>query len=151
ASHTIAIDAILVAAPLAIFTTTDALIDPGPWGEESGWRGFALPPLLTLFSPLTAAILRGVLWGFWHSPALFVSGLSQSNYSFGWFVLGTTCISVVMTWIYVNANRNYFVAGFIPHEINNRFFGYGVHDVKIQALVLVCVVVLIVATFGPGL
>jgi len=151
ASPAVDIHALLVTAPLAMFTTTDALLDPGPWGEESGWRGFALPRLLSLFSPLTAAIGLGVIWAVWHTPAFLVSGLSQSNYNFGWFVLGTTCLSVVMAWIYVNAGRNYLVAGFIPHEINNRFFGYGVHDVRIQALLMSAVVLLIVIAFGPSL
>ena len=151
ATPSINIHAILVTAPFLLFTTAAIFVDPGPWGEETGWRGYALPRLLTLFSPLKAAIILGVIWAAWHTPAFLVSGLSQSNYNFGWFLVGVTCISVLMTWIYVNANRNFFVAGFIPHEINNRFFGFAVTDVKIQALVMIAIVAFIIVVSGPGL
>lgn len=150
-SPSINIHAILITAPLLLFTTAAILVDPGPWGEETGWRGFALPRLLVMFSPLKAAIILGVIWAVWHTPAFLVSGLSQSNYSFGWFFVGITCMSILMAWIYVNANRNFFVAGIIPHEINNRIFGFAVTDVKIQALVMIVIVAFIIVVSGPGL
>lgn len=84
------IHAILVSAPLTLFTTANIVIDPGPWGEETGWRGFALPRLLTRFPPSMAAIVLGVIWAIWHAPAFLVSGLRQSNYNFGWFLISTT-------------------------------------------------------------
>jgi membrane protease YdiL (CAAX protease family) len=149
--HNIDIHAILTTAPLLLFTSAAIFVDPGPWGEETGWRGFALPRLLTLLSPLQAAMVLGVIWAVWHTPAFLVSGLSQSDYSFGWFLVGVTCMSILMAWIYVNANCNFFVAGFIPHEINNRFFGFAVTDVKIQALVMIAIVAMIFVISGPGL
>jgi uncharacterized protein len=111
--------AILISAPLTLLTTANILIDPGPWAEETGWCGFALPRLLTRLPPLTAAIVLGVIWAIWHAPAFLVSGLTQSNYNFGWFLISATGISALMTWIYVNANGNFIVAGFIPHATNN--------------------------------
>jgi uncharacterized protein len=89
--------AILISAPLTLLTTANIVIDPGLWGEETGWRGFALPRLLTRLLPLTAAIVLGVIWAIWHAPAFLVSGLTQSNYNFGWFLISTTGISVLMT------------------------------------------------------
>ena len=38
----------------------------GPLGEELGWRGFALPRLLARFGPVTATLLLGCAWTFWH-------------------------------------------------------------------------------------
>ncbi len=35
----------------------------GPLGEEPGWRGFALPRLLSGFGTWTAAALLGFVWG----------------------------------------------------------------------------------------
>jgi membrane protease YdiL (CAAX protease family) len=42
----------------------------GPLGEESGWRGFALPKLQRRFDPLTSSLLLGFLWANWHLPLL---------------------------------------------------------------------------------
>jgi len=151
-SHAINIHAILISAPLTLFTTANIFIDPGPWGEETGWRGFALPRLLTRFSPLTAAIILGVIWGVWHTPAFLASGLTQSKYNFGWFLIGATGISIVMAWIYVNANHNFLVAGFIPHAVNNLMgFSNAFTDTKTQSFVLIAIVALIIFVSGPGL
>jgi membrane protease YdiL (CAAX protease family) len=151
ASHAIDFHAMLGAAPLW-FTTTILLVDPGPWGEETGWRGFALPRLLALFSPLTSAIVLGVIWALWHAPAFLASGLTQYGLNFGWFLVGATCLSVVMTWIYVNANRNYFVAGVIPHAMSNLMGTTHVFaDVRTEALAYVAIAALIALSCGPSL
>jgi uncharacterized protein len=152
ASPSVDIPAILISAPLVLFTTSNILLDPGPWGAETGWRGFALPRLLTRFSPLTAALLLGVIWGVWHTPAFFVSGLVQSGYNYALFVAASALDTVLMTWIYVNANRNYLVAGFFVHLMNNTMVGaHAFTDVRVQALVLLAITVAIVAAFGPSL
>jgi membrane protease YdiL (CAAX protease family) len=151
-SHSIDIHAILVSAPLTLFTTANIFVDPGPWGEETGWRGFALPRLLIRFSPLTAAIILGVIWAVWHAPAFLTSDLTQAKYNFGWFLIGITFMSIFVTWIYVNANRNFLVAGFIPHAMNNLMgFSSAFTDAKIQAFVLIVIVVVIIMAYGPGL
>jgi uncharacterized protein len=40
----------------------------GPLGEETGWRGFALPRLQRLHGPLVGSLILGPLWAFWHFP-----------------------------------------------------------------------------------
>lgn len=44
----------------------------GPFGEEPGWRGYALPRMQSRFGPLRGTLLLGLLWTCWHLP-LFVS------------------------------------------------------------------------------
>jgi membrane protease YdiL (CAAX protease family) len=152
ATSSVDIHAVLISAPLLLFTTPNIFVDPGPWGEETGWRGFALPRLLTKFSPLTAALILGVIWGVWHTPAFFLSGLSQSGLNYGWFVSGSTSLTVFMTWIYVNSNRNYLVAGFVPHAMSNLLFtAHCYSQLKVEALVYVAIAVTIIAISGPGL
>lgn len=146
------INALLISVPLLLFTTSTIFLDPGGWGEETGWRGFALPRLLTRFSPLTAAIILGAIWSAWHLPAFLVSGTAQSHFSFGWFLVRDICLSVFMTWIFVNSNCNYFVAGFIPHIVNNFSFGArAVLNIEADALVMMTIAMSIVVLSGPGL
>jgi CAAX protease family protein len=152
ASPAINVNAVLISLPLLAFTTSILFVDPGPWGEETGWRGFALPRLLMRFSPVTSAVILGVAWSLWHLPAFLISGTAQSHLSFGWFLVRDICLSIFMTWIYLHANRNFLVAGFIPHLVNNLAFGAHVFtDVKADALVMISIAAFVVAASGPSL
>ena len=68
--------------------TTDFLSDPGPVGEEFGWRGFALPRLLEMMTPRAASLVLGAIWAVWHLPAFFISGTPQTRLSLPIFLLG---------------------------------------------------------------
>ena len=46
--------------------------------EEFDWRGLALPLLQRRFAPIWAALILGIIWGFWHLPAFLLSGTQQS-------------------------------------------------------------------------
>lgn len=65
--------------------------------EEFGWRGFALPLLQRRYTPLSASIILGIIWGIWHLPAFFLSGTLQSNWSFVPFFVAAIAISILMT------------------------------------------------------
>jgi membrane protease YdiL (CAAX protease family) len=72
------------------------------FGEEVGWRGFALPRLQSHTSALRASLLLAVGWAGWHMPLFaFSSGLSNLGMAGagGWFmsvVLG----SILLTWLF---------------------------------------------------
>ncbi|MBM4426771.1 MAG: CPBP family intramembrane metalloprotease [Chloroflexi bacterium] len=76
------------------------LYDPGPFGEEGGWRGFALPRLQQHFSPYWSGVVLGVIWSVWHLPAFYISTLSQSGLIFPLFMLGNISLVLFMTSIY---------------------------------------------------
>jgi membrane protease YdiL (CAAX protease family) len=66
-------------------------------GEETGWRGFALPGLQRGRSALWATVILWVLWTLWHLPLFFylydvtvVAGL----------VVGLLAGAIVFTWLY---------------------------------------------------
>ncbi len=76
------------------------------FGEEVGWRGFALPPLQKRFNALTSAIILTVLWAAWHWPLFFyrpgyvamdIAGIT------GW-ILSLLTGSILLTWLY-NSSR----------------------------------------------
>lgn len=86
--------------------------------EEYGWRGYALPRLLTLVNPLAASLALGLTWGVWHLPLFFVSGLSQSYMPFGVFVLLALGFSVLFTWFYLRTDRSLWSALLLHAAIN---------------------------------
>jgi uncharacterized protein len=48
------------------------LIFAGALGEETGWRGYALPQLQRRFSPLASSLILAGLWFGWHLPQFLV-------------------------------------------------------------------------------
>jgi membrane protease YdiL (CAAX protease family) len=79
-----------------------------PLGEEIGWRGFALPRLIERIGPLTASVIIGVLWTFWHVPMLTLQGVSPELYFvFVPFMVGG---SVFFTWLYGHTRGSLLLA-----------------------------------------
>jgi membrane protease YdiL (CAAX protease family) len=90
----------------------------GSFQEEFGWRGYALPRLLTLSNPLMASLVLGAIWGVWHLPLFYISGVSQSFMPFGIFLLLAIAFSVLFTWFFQRTNHNLFSALLFHTAIN---------------------------------
>ena len=84
--------------------------DPGPLGEEFGWRGFALPRLLERFSPLNASVRLGLIHAAWHLPLFFIPGMPQAQLSFPLFTLGVLSIAIFDTALYLRTGANLLLA-----------------------------------------
>lgn len=69
-------------------------------GEETGWRGFAMPRLQEKHSALTASLILGLLVAFWHLPLVIFS--EQSLVATLPLVLITFAAQIILTWL---ANR----------------------------------------------
>ena len=90
----------------------------GSFQEEIGWRGYALPRLIHMWNPLIASLFLGVIWGVWHLPLFFISGVSQSFMPFSIFLLLTIAFSIFFTWFYLKTDRNLFSALLFHTAIN---------------------------------
>ncbi len=68
------------------------------FGEEPGWRGFALPVLRTRFGPLLATLALWPFWLCWHLPAFLMRPEFQIGawigFSFG--ILAATAWSTLL-------------------------------------------------------
>lgn len=76
------------------------------FGEEVGWRGFALPRMQSVQRAFPATFLLSVLWALWHLPLfLYRTGYTGADVSgtIGWFFSLLTG-SVLLTWMY-NSTR----------------------------------------------
>jgi membrane protease YdiL (CAAX protease family) len=92
----------------------------GGLGEETGWRGFALPLLQRRYGALVAALLITLLWALWHLPFfLTVDGFRHASpVAVVGFVFGIGCGSIVLTWLY-NGTNGSILACAIWHGLYN--------------------------------
>jgi membrane protease YdiL (CAAX protease family) len=102
---------------LALVATV--VTDPGPLGEELGWRGYALPRLAQRFSGSLSALLLGIIWALWHAPAFLFAGLPQSRIAFVPFLVCTVALSVLMAWVTHRA-RGSVLPAMLMHWTYNR-------------------------------
>jgi membrane protease YdiL (CAAX protease family) len=84
--------------------------DPGPIGEEFGWRGFALPRLLDRYSPVEATVRLGVIHTAWHLPLFFIPSMPQAQVSIPLFAVGVLSIAVFDTMLYLRTGANLLLA-----------------------------------------
>ncbi|HAW51348.1 MAG TPA: hypothetical protein DCX54_03310 [Flavobacteriales bacterium] len=72
-------------------------------GEEVGWRGFALPRLQKSRSALSASLILGVFWGFWHLPAFFYKPTYMAMgllTGVPLVLVSVSAASIIFTWLY---------------------------------------------------
>ena len=96
-------------------------------GEETGWRGFALPRLQQQYGPLLGSLILGTLHGLWHLPAYFIPGaILPGAFDLTVFTANTLAIvmsTIVWTWLFNNANGSILFAMFI-HSTSNANSGF---------------------------
>ena len=95
----------------------------GPTGEETGWRGFALPRLLARHSPLKAGLILGVVWDLWHLPVWILSGYTGVNLLLYclFFSIGIISVSVIMTWIFLRTSNSLVPMAIVHFSVNVGF------------------------------
>ena len=71
-------------------------------GEETGWRGYALPHLQRGRPAANAALILGILWGCWHLPAFFFRDtyIDMGVIGFPMLLISIVFASVVFAWLY---------------------------------------------------
>lgn len=105
--------------PFAIYWI---MFDPGPLGEEGGWRGFALPLMQRRFSPFWASVILGTIWSIWHLPAFYIYTLSQSNFLFPLFLMNNIALAICITYAYNTTRGNLPLMILIHWAINLPYF-----------------------------
>jgi membrane protease YdiL (CAAX protease family) len=117
-------------------------------GEETGWRGFALPRLQKGRSALAATLILAVLWALWHLPQFFY--VFDPAMAPGW-AIGLFAGAVVLTWLYNSAGSVLIVA--IWHGCFNFMTAPAAETGALPAVLSVLVIVwavVVVAVYKPG-
>lgn len=118
-------DPIVVVYPVLFFYI---LLLRGGFGEELGWRGYALPQLLERYSTTVAALVVGVGWATWHLPLFFIQGTRQSG-SFALYLVGVVGLSVILAWLYTRSQGSVLLTTIFHAQWNvfdsGRLFSVG--------------------------
>ena len=81
------------------------------FGEELGWRGFALPRLQQRYGPVLGTIILGLLHGLWHLPVFFTALLGPfSLSSYAGFLFVAIAATFLYTWIFNHTRGSVLIA-----------------------------------------
>ncbi len=85
-------------------------------GEETGWRGFALPRLQARHNALVSTLLLWLMWAVWHLPAFFYlpSYKNIGLAGFPGFAFSLLAGAILFTWLY-NSSRGSLLAVALFH------------------------------------
>ena len=93
------------------------------WGEEPGWRGFALTRLQESYHPLLSGVTVGFVHSVWHLPVyLLVTGpVAFGPFDLPEFALNTAlsiAISIIWTWVFNHAKGSILIAVLLHASLN---------------------------------
>jgi uncharacterized protein len=93
------------------------------FGEEVGWRGFALPRLQNNFNALNSSLILTVLWAIWHLPLFFYRpGFTTMGFGgiLGWLFSLLTG-SVLLAWLYNSSRASILICAVFHSTIDIAF------------------------------
>ena len=117
-------------------------------GEETGWRGFALPRLQKTYSARSASLILGLLWAGWHIPTFFYN-YELSFFSVMAFTVGILSGTVLLTWLY-NSTGGSVLATILWHgAYNAAVAGAGGMIPAIVTATVILTVIVLANRYGP--
>ena len=113
-------------------------------GEETGWRGFALPRLQARISPLVASLIIALFWINWHWFLWQAEGNPIFSWQY-WIIQYALHIpaSVIIGWFYNRSKGSILVAG-IAHAAANTADGFLDLDPTVFPLTLAFVALVLI-------
>jgi uncharacterized protein len=141
---------LLIPATLAIVVLTDGV------GEETAWRGVALPRLLQHTNAVAASLYLGIVWALWHLPLIFTPGAAMDGDSIPLLLVLLPAQAVVYTWIYQHTNRSILAAALL-HGLGNLLLASSPtaeaegHPEVIRLILWWVIAIALVARNGPTL
>jgi membrane protease YdiL (CAAX protease family) len=103
-------------AALPIFLLVAALTDG--LGEELGWRGFALPRLLSRQTPLVASLVLGAVWAAWHLPLVWTPGATLYQRPLWLLVADLMAKAMIFTWVFLHTRGSVLIAVLLHASMN---------------------------------
>lgn len=160
-----------LAARMSLFTG-GAAPEPGPmttlvatlfflliaeFGEETGWRGFALPRLQQTRSPMQATLILSLFWWLWHLPVYWVlpfavEAVGQSDF---WPIFGAQfviclALGILCAWVYNGSRGSVLMPVLLHVNWNLWLMHFADQDVSTFVLPLFVIAALVVGVVTKG-
>ncbi len=93
------------------------------YGEEMGWRGYALPKLQQRFSALQSSLILTVFWALWHLPLfLYRPGYVSMDMAgmIGW-LLSLLTGSILLTWLFNTSKGSILICALFHATVDVAF------------------------------
>jgi membrane protease YdiL (CAAX protease family) len=117
-------------------------------GEETGWRGFALPRLQKRSTANKATWILGLMWAAWHIPTFFYN-YELTVMSVLAFTVGILSGAVILTWLY-NSTSGSLLAVIVWHGAYNTVVaGASGEAAALVTASIILAAILISHRFGP--
>ena len=124
------------------------------FGEEAGWRGFALPRLVERHGFWVGALLLGVVWCVWHYPRLlgspYLGSLDQALPLIGLFSIQVLLSNIVICWLYFRSGRSVIATTLFHTSFNIVATSYFLAATDLVVTAALGVGVLLIALFDPS-
>lgn len=112
------------------------------FGEEAGWRGFALPALQSRYAAFKSSAILSLIWICWHIPSFFYR-YDLKGMAYLGFVLGIFAGAIWLTFLF-NYTKGSILAVSLWHLTFNAVSMIGKNDVVLSASMSVMVMLLAV-------
>jgi membrane protease YdiL (CAAX protease family) len=127
----------------------------GPFEEEFGWRGYALPRLQAKFNALVSSFILGIVWAVWHFPQFLIPGNGMFYKTPIWTYIPTViAVTILFTWVYNNTHGSLLAMLLLHTTFNLSFFVFPVLDTSLGYVyvlgVFAVAAIVVTCMFGSG-
>ena len=142
----------------ALFLISFALFNLiGSFGEEPGWRGFALPKLQQGRSAWKATLILSLFWWLWHIPFFFTLPFAiESAQQFGFIIafgmqfLIVFALGILCAWVYNGSGGSVLMAVLMHTSWNFWLLGFSGQPSAMLALPLFLLAAIVVGFATKG-
>ena len=123
------------------------------FGEEVGWRSFALPRFQNKMNALSASLTLTVFWALWHIPLFFYRpGYTSMGTAgiLGW-VFSLLTGSILLTWLYNSSKASILICAVFHSTIDIAFTAdlAGINVVNYMGFLITVWGILTILIFRP--
>ena len=114
--------------------------------EEAGWRYILQPELDKKYGFILSAVIVSVIWAIWHLPLLFIPGVTQYGWNFGWFAISVLGLTFALGAIRKTSGNVFLCVLF--HTLINALSGTFIINRSFFGVTVSTIIVILISTIS---